>query len=60
MFLRQQHIASEAKRLQTMALIRTSAKRRAEQLRRDAINAFFQSIGTAFLKAFSFIRHLGK
>jgi hypothetical protein len=60
MFLSQQRIVSEAKRLQAMNLIRTCAKQRAEQLRRDALSAMFQSIGTTFLKAFTFVRHLGK
>jgi hypothetical protein len=43
-----------------MNLIRASAKQRAEQLRRDTIAAMFQSIGTVLLKAFTFVRHLGK
>jgi hypothetical protein len=60
MFLSQQHNSDEAKRLQTMNLIRTSTKQRAEQLRREAIAAMFQGIGVAFLKAFTFVRHLGK
>jgi hypothetical protein len=60
MFLGQQHIANEAKRLQATNLIRVSAKQRAEQLRRDAIAAMFQSIGTALLKAFTLVHHLGK
>jgi hypothetical protein len=60
MFLSQQRIASEAKRLQAMNLIRACAKQRAEQLRRDAISAMFQSIGAASLKVFTFVSHLGR
>ena len=51
MFTTSQKHAAEIRRLQDMAAIHHAAKHRAEQLRREAIDAFFQAIGSTILAA---------
>jgi hypothetical protein len=49
MFTTFQNNVAEIRRLQDMAAIRSAAKHRAEQLRQEAIDAFFQAIGSTVL-----------
>jgi hypothetical protein len=51
MFTTSQNHAIELQRLQDMAAIRFAAKHRAEQLRQEAIDLFFQAIGSTVLAA---------
>ena len=46
MFTTSHNQATDIRRLQDMATIHYAAKHRAEQLRQDAIDAFFQAIGS--------------
>ncbi|MEQ1536760.1 MAG: hypothetical protein ABL923_12880 [Burkholderiaceae bacterium] len=51
MFTTSQNHPAEIRRLQDMAAIRLAAKHRAEQLRQEAIDSFFQAIGSTVLAA---------
>lgn len=51
MFTTSQNHATEIRRLQDRATIHYAAKHRAEQLRQEAIDSFFQTIGSAVLAA---------
>ncbi len=51
MFTTSQNQATEIRRLQDWADIHYAAKHRAEQLRQEAIDSFFQTIASAVLTA---------
>lgn len=51
MFTTSQNHAAEMRRLQDMAAIRYAAKHRAEELRQQAIDAFFQTTVSVVLAA---------
>lgn len=51
MFTTSQNHAAEILRLQDMAATHHAAKHRAEQLRQEAVDAFFQAIGSTVLAA---------
>lgn len=51
MFTTSQKHAAENRRLQDMAAIHHAAKHRAEQLRQEAIDSFFQKIASVVLAA---------
>ena len=51
MFTTSQNQTNEIRRLQDMAAIHYAAKHRAEQLRQEAIDAFFKKIGLAIMAA---------
>jgi hypothetical protein len=51
MLLSHKTATQETQRLQELTAIRLAAKHRAEQLRQEAINAFFQTIGSVALAA---------
>jgi hypothetical protein len=46
MFTKSQNQAAEIRRLQDMAIIHHAAKHRAEQLRQEAIDSLFQTMGS--------------
>ncbi|MEO6292166.1 MAG: hypothetical protein ABIO88_06040 [Burkholderiaceae bacterium] len=51
MFTTPHNQATDIQRLQDMAAIRSAAKHRAEQLRQEAMDAFFKAIGVAVMAA---------
>jgi hypothetical protein len=51
MFTTSQNQVTEIRRLQDLAAIHAAAKHRAEQLRQEAIDAFFQAISATVLAA---------
>ena len=60
MLLNHTKSTSEIDRLQKIAAIRLAAKHRAEQLRQEAINVFFQNISAAIRKVIISVLNLGK